>query len=358
MRRKITLLTISLVKGGAENQLVKLAVDLKKRGDDVTIVALLPENDFKNLISENGINYRLIPFNSLLSIGKITFFFKKTKPEVIIAFMFGACVIGRFIKLFTNIPLITSVRNNEIDKKFYYLFRLTRKLDTVTTFNSSYSINKFINEDLTVKSKSHLVNNSINIPIENDINDKSKYSDVFTITSMAHFRPQKDYRTLIEAVKILRDNNRNVHLFILGHLYNQKWPFELLHRYKLKSNIEIVGFKNSPNEFLEKSNGVVLSSFWEGTPNALLEAMANKLPVISSEIPGCKELLELSKGGLFFETGNAQSLSDKIAELMDMTNEQRTEMGENGYNHVSRNYASEIVYDKWDEIINSALLNS
>lgn len=356
MGNKIALLSISLIKGGAENQLVKLAVDLKKRGNSVSIIALLPDNDFIEILKENNIPYNLILLKNILSLKKVVAHFKVLKPDVIISFMFGANIIGRLVRFFTGIPLITSVRNNMIDKKFYFLYKLTHQIDTITTFNSSFSLNKFVEKKLTNPSKSYLVNNSIEVPDESVISDKNNFADCFTITSMAHFRPQKDYRTLIEAIKIVKERGKKVKVFILGHLYNNKWPFELLKKYELESFIEIVGFKKSPRPYLNKSNAVVLSSLWEGTPNALLEGMANKLPVISSEIPGCKELLEDSKGGLLFEMQNAEDLADKIIQLMEMSDDERKEISENGYKHVAENYASKIVYDKWSEMINKALL--
>lgn len=355
MSHKITLLSISLIKGGAENQLVKLAVDLKKRGNDVSIVAVLPDHDFQEIISEYNINYKLIPFANIFSLFKIVSYFRKTNPDLIIAFMFGANMIGRFVKICTKIPLITSVRNNEIDKKFYYLYRLTHKIDTLTTFNSSYSIEKFIAQKLTVKSKSHLMNNSILVPKEVDLENKMNYQEVFHLLSMAHFRPQKDYRTLIEAIRILKDNNRKVELSILGHLYEQQWPFELIKKYGLESFIKIVGFTKDTDMYLKKSHAVILSSLWEGTPNALLEAMANKLPVVSSNIPGCKELIEMSQGGLLFKVEQPEDLANKIMQLMDMTDLQRSEIAAKGYKYVLENYSSKIVYDKWNKVIELAL---
>ena len=354
MPKKIFFLTLSLIKGGAENQLVKLAVNLKSQENEVKIIALFPDNDFSEVLSFNKISYQLISFNNIFSLFRVLSFFRKNRPDVIISFMYGANVIGRFVKLFLSIPLITSVRNNEIDKKFYYLYKLTHRIDSVTTFNSSYSLKKFIREKLTIKSRSFLVNNSISLP-EEDYVIENKDSSVFRLLSMAHFRPQKDYRTLLKACKILKDRKRHVKLYVLGHLYDEKWPFELIEEYGLQSNVEIHGFVNSPLKFIRKSNAVVLSSLWEGTPNALLEGMANKLPVISSEIPGCKELVESSNSGLLFKVKNEEDLADKIEELMDMKDSEVHQLGSNGYNHILEYYTPEKVYSKWDEIINIAI---
>ncbi len=351
--KKITLLTLSLIKGGAEHQLVKLASNLKKEGNDVTIIAILPKNDFKEIIYKNKINYKLLEFKNFLSLLKILSFFKKNKPDIIVSFMYGANMIGRFIKCFTGIPLITSVRNNEIDKKFYYLYRLTYWIDSASTFNSSYSLNKFIKDNLTNKNKSFLVNNSIDVSLKkvNTIKNEKR----FELLSIAHFRPQKDYKTLLKAIKILKERNINVHLNVLGHLYEQKWPFELIEEYNLNDYVDIIGFTKQTEGFLDNSDAVVLSSLWEGTPNALLEGMANKLPVISSSIPGCKELILKSQAGLLFETKNPNDLAKKIIMLLEMNKNEREELGINGYNHILNHYESNIVFKEWNKIIDFVL---
>ena len=58
----ITFLSISLAKGGAENQLIKLAIYLKNKNHNVQIVTLGRDNDFIDLLNENGMNANFISF--------------------------------------------------------------------------------------------------------------------------------------------------------------------------------------------------------------------------------------------------------------------------------------------------------
>ena len=351
--KKITLLTISLIKGGAEHQLVKLAIHLKKAGNIVTIVAVLPEHDFEEVLEENKIQYELIPIKKGIGFFKLNTFFKKSKPDLLISFMFGANTLARLIKLFNNIPLITSVRNNEIDKKFYYLYKIMHRIDTLSTFNSSYSLSKFTLNRLTVVEKSFLINNSI---IINEKIQRTKINEeVFTLVSMAHFRPQKDYKTLFKAINLLVKKGVNVKLIVLGHLYGLDWPNEYIKSNQLNKNIEIVGFVKDTSKYLKQSDAVVLSSLWEGTPNAILEGMANKLPVISSQVPGCKELIELSESGFLFEKGNPYDLVKKIELLLSLSVKEKNEMVDKGYKYVLDNYSPNVVYQKWEELICKAI---
>ena len=74
MKRNIILLTLSLIKGGAENQLVKLAIHLKKSGSEVSIISIFPDNDFENVLAENRINTYLIPFKGKIGFIKLVNF--------------------------------------------------------------------------------------------------------------------------------------------------------------------------------------------------------------------------------------------------------------------------------------------
>jgi glycosyltransferase involved in cell wall biosynthesis len=347
----IYLFTISLIKGGAENQLVKLAIELKKESKELLIIGFFKHNDFVDILKSYNIKYKIFKITRFNGLMSFLFFFRKNKPDLIISFMYGANVLGRLVKFIYGIPLITSVRNNNISKKFYFLYKLSYKIDTISTFNSGFALNKFVDLGITNLQKSFLINNAINIPSNYESVPK-KNTNIFTLTSIAHFRPQKDYKTLFHAIKILKDNGLEVRLFCLGHLYELTWPAELIIDLGLEDNIHLVGFVKSPDLYFKKSDAIVLSSLWEGTPNALLEAMAHKLPIISSEIPGCDDLVRKSKSGFLFKKESPKDLASKIKLLINSTPSQITQMSLSGHNYVKEHYAEKKVYESWKSLIN------
>jgi glycosyltransferase involved in cell wall biosynthesis len=348
MKKKIILFTISLAKGGAETQLVKLASYLKNRGYTVVILYLLPRNDFKEFLGINAIPYKLISFKKGLGIFGLIKYIQSIQPDVLVSFMFGANVIARGIKFFTTLKLITSVRNNEIANRYFYLYKLTYKLDDISTFNSIVSLEKFKNDGLTVASKSFLMNNAISI---NQTKHDSSKNDIFTFISIAHFRPQKDYRSLFKAIDILNKNKVPVKLLVLGKIGDAKWPFELIKEYGIEDQVDILGFVNDPSYYIEKSNAVVLSTFWEGTPNAVLEGMSKKKPIVCSDVPGCTELINDSNCGFVSEKSNPIDLANKMEKLMRLSAEERDQLSYNGYKYVIDNHDESKVLIKWEQLI-------
>lgn len=350
---KISFFSLSLKKGGAENQLVKLALFLKNKANfDVNILYFVNGNDFEEVLKESNIEYQFFNIKKIKGFIKLFKHIKKQKPNLLISFMFGANIIARLIKFFLKTSLITSVRNNEISKIYKIIYKITYRLDNCTTFNSKYALDKFIKEKITNVDKSILINNAIQVlPIKPLV----RTNDIYTLVSIAHFRPQKDYKTLFEAISILKEENVPVKLYVLGHLYDQTWPYELIKELNIEQEIEMVGFTQDTQKYIDKSDALVLSSLWEGTPNAILEGMANYLPIIASNIPGSYDLVTNAKCGVFFETQNPTDLKNKIIETINYNKSKASELGFNGYNYVLENYESDNVHKKWLSVINSVL---
>lgn len=352
--KRIIFLTLSLCKGGAENQLVKLSIFFKQRGFDVAIINVLPRNDFKEDLVKNGIENNYFNVKSISGFIKLLKFVKNQRPDLMIAFMYGANIIARFLKLTFKFPIITSVRGSHISKLYALLYRLTYKIDDVSTFNSQYTLNMFIENHLIAASKSVLVKNAVKIelvnPIKNTINNAP-----FKLISIAHIRPEKDYKTLFKAIQILNNNGEDVQLAILGHTFGSNWALNEIDQLGITEVVNILGFVQDNEKYLDTSDALILSSFGEGSPNAILEAMSRKIPVIASNVVGCDKLVNESGCGFLFERGNAEDLAIKIMQLKMLTHHDRAALGNKGYKYVCDNFDENLVVESWLTIVNNIL---
>ncbi|SRX75860.1 GalNAc-alpha-(1-_4)-GalNAc-alpha-(1-_3)-diNAcBac-PP-undecaprenol alpha-1,4-N-acetyl-D-galactosaminyltransferase [Aequorivita antarctica] len=351
-RKKIYFFTMSLAKGGAENQLVRLALYYKKKGYEVTIIQTFPENDFVDELTKNQIDNLEFRYNSPNGIRGLFSFIKKNRPDVIISFMFAANLVARAVKFRFKTPIITSVRSEKISKLYNFLYRISYKIDDFTVFNSAVSLSVFREKHLTLQKKSIYIPNAIIIDALPVLESKNS---VFTLISIAHFRPAKDYKTLFEAIKILNDQNVPIKLIVLGKTLGQEWPDIFLEKLGIKDLVEIKGYVPYPKEYFSKVDALVLSTFWEGTPNAILEAMANKLPIISTDITVCNKLITNAKCGFLSAPQDALDLSLKIQELMALPETEREMLGTNGYNYTVEHYSENIVYEQWEKLIDNLL---
>jgi len=346
MNKRLLFITPGLGKGGAETQLLKVAQFFRGRGFEVGVVSLRPINNFSSSLAKSTLKVYFLEdwngnfFSNWVKLVKIV---KSFNPQVVIAFMFIAIIFARILKPFFRFNLISSVRNSIIGAKWFHLFKLTKTFDDVVVYNADSSKWNFEQEKLVLK-KGVVINNAIALPDEALILQRSRNSE-FVWISIAHFRPSKDYATLFKAIALIKE--RKFRVEILGHVNNLEWPYRMIKDLGISEKVKILGFKDNTQEYLSKADALVLSSFNEGMPNAILEAMANCKPIIGSEIDGIKGLVINSRCGLLFQQGDAQDLADKMLSIMGMTDEQRLHLGYLGRDYIANYFSEEAVFSKW-----------
>ena len=115
---------------------------------------------------------------------------------------------------------------------------------------------------------------------------------------------QKDHLTLIKAIDLIK-NVLPVRLIIIGKGKNKKKINFEIKRRGLSKIIKLLGYKKNPYSYIKISDLFVLSSKFEGLPNVLMETMALKKFIISSDCPtGPSEILENGKLGYLFKVSN------------------------------------------------------
>jgi len=352
MNKKITFLSISLGKGGAENQMIKLAIDLNNKDYDVNVIYFKKGNDFELILKKNKIRTEMISLKIGLGLIHLIKNIRKDKTNVLISFMFPSNIVARLASIFCNVKLITSVRASDISNLYLILYKLTYKLDDITTFNSAVALERLKKMKITVPSMSIIVNNAISIPEKS--NKLNTVNNVFKIVSIAHFREkEKDYKTLFKALKIVKLKGYNFKLYAIGKLFDLSWPFDLVKEFDLVDNIDFLGFVNKPEAYLKKADILVLSTFGESTPNAILEGMAHSLPIIATNVPGCAAILDDSNAGFLSGYEDSNDLAIKIIYLINMPNNLRDKIGAKGFKYVNQNYNEKVVFSKWEQIINN-----
>ena len=103
------------------------------------------------------------------------------------------------------------------------------------------------------------------------------------------------------------------------------------------------GFQTEPRPFYQQAHCIVMPSYHEGLSNVLLEAAAIGRPIVTSDIPGCREVVVDGKNGYLCEVKNAQMLYEKMKLIMEAPIEELISMGKNGRQHVAEHFAKDAV---------------
>jgi glycosyltransferase involved in cell wall biosynthesis len=94
--------------------------------------------------------------------------------------------------------------------------------------------------------------------------------------------------------------------------------------------IEYLGEAHDVRPYIANAGCVVLPSYREGVPRTLMEASAMGRPIVATNVPGCREVVEDGVTGLLCEVRNATSLTGKLEQMIEMSDEERRTMGERG----------------------------
>lgn len=141
-------------------------------------------------------------------------------------------------------------------------------------------------------------------------------SDAFLITCAAEFTPNKNQKTVIEAIQQL--NHPNIY-FVMCGIGEKKEELEAyVWEHQLEDHIRFVGFRKDLHEILQASDCFVLSSFREGLSVALMEAMAEGLPIVCGQIRGNVDLVQDGKGGILVSPGEEKDYEEAFRKLYEM----------------------------------------
>lgn len=127
---------------------------------------------------------------------------------------------------------------------------------------------------------------------------------------------------------------------------------ELLNKAVAEKNIVWYGFQKDVNPYLKNCSALVLPSFYpEGISNVLMEASATGRPILTTNMPGCREVCEDKVTGFIFEPRSAQALVDALQKFLNLSKTEKAEMGKKARAKMENEFDRKIVVkDYMDEI--------
>lgn len=337
-KKKLCVLTISLSSGGAE-RVISLLLKHLVHDFDVTLI-LLSNNIFfeppKNLkiisLGKPNVLQTTSSYQKLKSTAHFVYKYhtiaKKEKFDIVMSFLALPNIINGFVttRLKSKPKTIISERcfpsnmydeNNfamKIAKTFYPIFY--NRTDVL--FSNSLHINKDLKDNFGIKIPMELIYNPIEIDDDKLHLDTYKITEDFKIINVGSHTPAKNQILLLKALKLLETH------YILtipgaGALTNSLIEFSKNNN--LENQLILPGCVKNVKEYLSSSDCFVLASNTEGFPNALLEAMAVGLPVISTnclsgplEILNDNEPITIAKGEFYLaKYGILINVDDDIA---------------------------------------------
>ena len=122
-----------------------------------------------------------------------------------------------------------------------------------------------------------------------------------------------------------------------------------------KRQVKHLGYSKDVGKEIKEVDCVINPSYHEGMSNVLLESAAMAKPLIASDIPGCKEIVDDGNNGFLFKVKSAQSLKDKIVQFIDLSKDQKEDMGKESRRKIAKEFDRRIVINAYLEEINKII---
>ena len=159
---------------------------------------------------------------------------------------------------------------------------------------------------------------------------------------------QKGIREVIEASERLFKDFPAIHLLIVGKIdYSnpESVSEEFIKKYESHPQISFLGLRGDIPEILAVTDVYVYPSYYrEGVPRTVLEALATGIPVITTDMPGCRLTVEEEENGYLIPPKSVGATEDAIRKILAEKN--REEMGQYSRNLAERRFQNRIVYEK------------
>ncbi len=304
------------------------------------------------ILEQKGIKTSFVPIKrgsinflkDIKSLFKIWFFFKREKPDIVHLVTIKPYLYGGIIARLLSVPALVSavsglgslfiykdIKSKIIRFLLYPIYALA-----FNHFNQTVIIQN--QEDLNVLTEWGVLNrNKVRIlkgsGIELDNFKNFKDAPGIPIVCFAsRLLIDKGVNEFIAAAKIIKERKIEARFFLAGDLDTQN-PSGLnandIKKIRDEGYVEILGFQKDISSLYSKSHIICLPSYREGFPKALMEAAGASRAVVTTDVPGCRDVIIPNKTGLMVPVKNSEALANAIQDLINNP-KKRKKMGEEG----------------------------
>ena len=343
---------------------LSLALLAKKKGFQVHVASIDNEN-FHKLITHGFICHKihmnrgsLNLFHDLRTFISILRLLYKLRPDILHLLTSKSIIYGGLASRVIKIPKVfhavtglgsVFVDTNNLFKKILkkiviYLYKFSINLNSITIFQNNENLELFVKKRIINRSQARLIYGS---GVNTDaffFSEESINNNPIVLFS-SRLLVEKGLETFVNAAKILKEKV-TVRMVVVGNVDNDN-PSSItrsqISKWVELGLIEWKGYIENMPKLLSESSIVCLPSYYpEGIPKALIEAASSGRPIVTTDMPGCNEIVKNNQNGILIPIKSPVHLANAIIKLLDDA-QLRSKYGKNGRKLVLEKFSSEII---------------
>jgi len=337
---------------------------LRKNGYSVVVVA--SRDKYTPMLSAIGASFVHVQINSagasvaqdLLLTWRYMRALSRIKPAAYLGFTAKPNIYGSMAarvagaKVINNISGLGTVfiKQNILTSLVARLYRVSLRGSSTVFFQNRDDMELFVNNRLVRFEQAALLPGS-------GVNTNYFKPEVarrspgpFRFLLVARLLWDKGVAEYVEAARLVRETHPNVLFQLLGPagaINRTAVPGYEVERWQSECIIDYLGATDDVRTAMSQADCIVLPSYREGLPRSLLEGSAMGKPLIATDVPGCRDVVEDGETGYLCEARSARSLAQVMLKMLAMPAAERSTMGSKGRRKVEHEYCESIVISKY-----------
>ncbi len=361
--KKIAFLIRSLHRGGAERQLVNLAVEMQKHGHQPIVVVYYLGGALETELVQAGVQIFSLEkrrrWDMVSPLIRLLRFLRRERPTALYSFLPTSNVMSLVGLLLLRRPkIVWGVRSSFVDlSKFdraigfsYFLERKLSFLPDLIIYNSEsgkeYGNRQGIRgrRDLVIPNGIDVSKYTPDLQRRTELRHQLGLEGQFVIGTVGRIDPMKDHITLLKAIAILSTRIPQLKCIVVGDgdaqlLRELKNESVLL---RIEDKIVWLGAKDRVDQMLQLFDVFVMTSIGEGFPNALAEAMSVGLPVVATAVGDCRAIVGDMRW--ICPPANPQRIADTIYDIYQLSDLERADIAKCNQQRISGNFSIDAMY--------------
>ena len=294
------------------------------------------------------------PSQNLMLLARFRSAFRRLRPDVICSYTIKNNLFGALAARSLGIPFIPNVTglgtvflgNRVLSLVGQSLYRISLGASPVVFVQNEDDRDFLIARGILRKQQLRLLPGS-GIDTRKFIPTKLPGAeDGYVFLMISRLLRDKGIVEFLEAARAIRLKRPNARFQVLGPLgSNNRTALSQddLQPYLDDGSVSYLGATDDVRPFIEKSHCVVLPSYREGAPRALIEASSMGRPLIATDVPGCRSVIDDGITGILCKAADAGDLAAAMCRMLDHAPSTRQAMGDAGREKMLRQYSVELV---------------
>ena len=326
-----------IIIGALPESLINFRGELiKSLSKTATVIAIAEFEESEVITKLNNINVafksfpiqrnRLNPFVDFKTWWSLKLTFTKIKPTIILAYTIKPVIWGgfasravpesRFYALITGLGFAFqggSLARDLLSKLVIGLYKMSLINAEKIIFQNPDNMREFISKGIVIKEKCVLVNGS-GVDIQKFFATPLPKQENTIFLTIGRLLGEKGFREYVKAARIVKQKYPNVTFQLLGPKDPSPDGISIkeVARWQKEGFVDYLGSILDVRPYIQSCHIYVLPSYHEGMPRTVLEAMAIGRPILTTDVPGCRETVIAGENGYLVPKADANALAERM----------------------------------------------